>query len=56
MGHHIVLGTGGIGRATAAHLVRAGHTVTMASRSGRTTTPLPEGPRYARSTRPTPTD
>ncbi len=34
MAHHLVLGTGGTGRATAAHLVAAGHTVTLASRSG----------------------
>ena len=35
MTHHLVLGAGGIGRATTAHLVARGHAVTLASRSGR---------------------
>jgi nucleoside-diphosphate-sugar epimerase len=35
MSHHLVLGAGGIGRHTAASLVARGHTVTLASRSGR---------------------
>ena len=35
MSHHLVLGAGGIGRATTARLVELGHTVTLASRSGR---------------------
>jgi nucleoside-diphosphate-sugar epimerase len=34
MPHHLVVGAGGIGRSTTAHLVRLGHTVTLASRSG----------------------
>lgn len=34
MSHHLVLGAGGIGRSTTDHLVRLGHTVTLASRSG----------------------
>ena len=34
MTHHLVLGAGGVGRSTAAHLVARGHTVTLASRSG----------------------
>ena len=34
MAHHLVLGAGGIGRSTAAHLVSRGHTVTLVSRSG----------------------
>ena len=37
MSHHLVLGAGGIGRTTAAGLVALGHTVTLASRSGRVT-------------------
>jgi nucleoside-diphosphate-sugar epimerase len=37
MSHHLVLGAGAIGRHTAAHLVARGHTVTLASRSGRVT-------------------
>lgn len=35
MSHHLVLGAGAIGRHTTAHLVGQGHTVTLASRSGR---------------------
>jgi nucleoside-diphosphate-sugar epimerase len=35
--HHLVLGAGGVGRATTAELVALGHTVTLASRSGRVT-------------------
>ena len=35
MAHHLVLGAGGIGRSTAAHLLAAGHDVTLVSRSGR---------------------
>lgn len=35
MTHHLVLGAGGVGRATTAALVGLGHTVTLASRSGR---------------------
>jgi nucleoside-diphosphate-sugar epimerase len=35
MAHHLVLGAGGIGRTTAAHLVSHGHSVTLVSRSGR---------------------
>lgn len=34
MGHHVVIGAGGIGRSTAARLVELGHEVTLASRSG----------------------
>ncbi|MFN8193438.1 MAG: NAD-dependent epimerase/dehydratase family protein [Nocardioidaceae bacterium] len=34
MGHHVVVGAGGIGRATATRLVELGHEVTLASRSG----------------------
>ncbi len=34
MSHHLVLGAGGIGRATAIALVRRGHRVTLASRRG----------------------
>lgn len=34
MAHHLVLGAGGVGRATATRLVELGHTVTIASRSG----------------------
>jgi nucleoside-diphosphate-sugar epimerase len=34
MAHHLVLGAGGVGRSTTAHLVARGHTVTLASRSG----------------------
>ncbi|WP_323095507.1 NAD(P)H-binding protein [Intrasporangium sp. YIM S08009] len=37
MSHHLVLGAGGVGRTTTAALVAAGHTVTLASRSGRVT-------------------
>ncbi|RKT79671.1 nucleoside-diphosphate-sugar epimerase [Terracoccus luteus] len=37
MGHHLVVGAGGIGRSVTAHLVALGHTVTLASRSGRVT-------------------
>lgn len=37
MSHHLVLGAGGVGRATTTQLVEAGHTVTLASRSGRVT-------------------
>ena len=37
MSHHLVLGAGGIGRTTTARLVALGHTVTLASRSGRVT-------------------
>ncbi|OFE14299.1 hypothetical protein BA895_11335 [Humibacillus sp. DSM 29435] len=37
MSHHLVLGAGGIGRATTSALVERGHTVTLASRSGRVT-------------------
>lgn len=37
MSHHLVLGAGGIGRHTAAHLAAQGHTVTLASRSGKVT-------------------
>lgn len=40
MTHHLVVGAGGIGRATTTHLVALGHTVTLASRSGR----LPDRP------------
>ncbi|KRC92746.1 hypothetical protein ASE25_05410 [Terrabacter sp. Root85] len=35
MTHHLVLGAGGVGRSTTAALVALGHTVTLASRSGR---------------------
>ena len=35
MSHHLVLGAGGIGRTTTARLVELGHTVTLASRSGK---------------------
>ncbi|MDV3219979.1 NAD-dependent epimerase/dehydratase family protein [Intrasporangium sp.] len=35
MAHHLVLGAGGIGRTTAAHLASRGHSVTLVSRSGR---------------------
>src|SRR3954454_3957512 len=35
MTHHLVLGAGGVGRATTAEFVALGHTVTLASRSGR---------------------
>jgi nucleoside-diphosphate-sugar epimerase len=35
MTHHLVLGAGGVGRTTTAALVALGHTVTLASRSGR---------------------
>lgn len=35
MSHHLVLGAGGIGRTTTARLVELGHTVTIASRSGK---------------------
>ncbi|GAB2774321.1 NAD-dependent epimerase/dehydratase family protein [Terrabacter sp. AAH1] len=35
MTHHLVLGAGGVGRTTTAALVAQGHTVTLASRSGR---------------------
>jgi nucleoside-diphosphate-sugar epimerase len=34
MSHHLVVGAGGIGRSTTAHLVSLGHTVSLASRSG----------------------
>ncbi|HKX68488.1 MAG TPA: NAD-dependent epimerase/dehydratase family protein [Intrasporangium sp.] len=37
MTHHLVLGAGGVGRATTAELVSLGHTVTLVSRSGRVT-------------------
>jgi nucleoside-diphosphate-sugar epimerase len=37
MSHHLVLGAGGVGRTTTAALVALGHTVTLASRSGRVT-------------------
>ena len=37
MTHHLVLGAGGVGRTTTAALVALGHTVTLASRSGRVT-------------------
>ena len=37
MSHHLVLGAGGVGRTTTAALVARGHTVTLASRSGRVT-------------------
>ncbi len=37
MSHHLVLGAGGVGRTTTAALVAQGHTVTLASRSGRVT-------------------
>ncbi|NUR82322.1 MAG: NAD-dependent epimerase, partial [Dermatophilaceae bacterium] len=37
MTHHLVLGAGGVGRSTTAALVAGGHTVTLASRSGRVT-------------------
>jgi len=37
MTHHLVLGAGGVGRSTTAELVTLGHTVTLASRSGRVT-------------------
>ena len=37
MSHHLVLGAGGVGRATTAELVALGHTVTIVSRSGRVT-------------------
>src|SRR6478735_5934275 len=37
MSHHLVLGAGGVGRTATAALVSAGHTVTLASRSGRVT-------------------
>jgi len=35
MTHHLVLGAGGVGRSTTTALVALGHTVTLASRSGR---------------------
>jgi nucleoside-diphosphate-sugar epimerase len=35
MSHHLVLGAGGVGRSTTTELVALGHTVTLASRSGR---------------------
>ncbi|MFC7596153.1 NAD-dependent epimerase/dehydratase family protein [Terrabacter sp. GCM10028922] len=35
MTHHLVLGAGGVGRTTTAAFVALGHTVTLASRSGR---------------------
>lgn len=35
MSHHLVLGAGGVGRSTTTALVALGHTVTLASRSGR---------------------
>ena len=35
MSHHLVLGAGGIGRAATARLLELGHSVTLASRSGR---------------------
>lgn len=37
MSHHLVLGAGGVGRSTTSELVALGHTVTLASRSGRVT-------------------
>ncbi|GAA1978912.1 NAD-dependent epimerase/dehydratase family protein [Terrabacter lapilli] len=37
MSHHLVLGAGGVGRSTTTELVALGHTVTVASRSGRVT-------------------
>ncbi len=37
MTHHLVLGAGGVGRSTTTELVTLGHTVTLASRSGRVT-------------------
>ncbi|WP_330475452.1 NAD-dependent epimerase/dehydratase family protein [Terrabacter sp. C0L_2] len=37
MSHHLVLGAGGVGRSTTTELVALGHTVTLASRSGRVT-------------------
>lgn len=37
MTHHLVLGAGGVGRATTAELVSLGHTVTLVSRSGHVT-------------------
>lgn len=43
MAHHLVLGAGGIGRATARHLVGRGGTVTVASRSGHARSALPTG-------------
>ncbi|MCG2803007.1 MAG: NAD-dependent epimerase/dehydratase family protein [Cellulomonas sp.] len=45
MGTHVVVGAGGIGRATARHLVARGHEVLLASRSG--TDPRIEGVRSA---------
>ena len=39
MTHHLVLGAGGVGRSTTAALLALGHTVTLASRSGRVTAP-----------------
>lgn len=45
MSTHVVLGTGGIGRAVAAALRRDGHEVIMGSRSGVSRRPLPEGAR-----------
>ena len=39
MTHHLVLGAGGVGRSTTAELVALGHTVTLASRSGRVAQP-----------------
>ncbi len=45
MAHHLVIGAGGIGRATARHLVERGHQVTLASRSG--TNPHLDGVRAA---------
>ena len=41
MTHHLVLGAGGVGRTTTAALVALGHTVTLASRSGRVAHPAP---------------
>lgn len=37
MSHHVVLGAGAVGRHTTARLAELGHTVTLASRSGRVT-------------------
>lgn len=37
MSHHLVLGAGGVGRATTAELVTLGHAVTLVSRSGHVT-------------------
>ena len=55
MSHHLVLGAGGVGRSTTVALVALGHTVTLASRSGRVDelpcgTPTPTRSRSSPST------